>query len=88
MIEKVIDLFNKSGKEKIVFEPGIKIKLTPHSPVTWIDKMYKIGSSYMITVSTLNDSMNVNLNSADPVFLQSLSIRLYSLYGKENVVNK
>lgn len=86
-IERVIDLFDKSGKDKILFEPAIRIKMTPHSQITWIDKMYRNRDNYMVTISTLNDSMNLSINAIDPVYLSSILIRLYTLYGKENVSN-
>ena len=82
MIEKVIELFNRSGLDKIEFTPEIKLKMTPHTPVVWIDKIYKVRDQLMITVSTISDSTNMNLAAVDDKYLSSLNIRLYSMYGK------
>ena len=81
MIEKIINLFQKSGKDKIEFQPPIKIKMTPHTHPVWIDRLYKVKDNYMISVSTNQDSTNINLAAIDHSYLQSLMIRMHSMYG-------
>lgn len=88
MCEKAIAIFNKSGKDRVEFKPGIKIKMTPHAPVVWIDAMYKVRDACMVTISTLDDSTNFNINSIDQKYLSGIKIRLYSMFGnaKEKII--
>ncbi len=81
MLEKIVNIFNKSGKSKIEFEPAIKIKMTPHSSIIWIDKMFKVKDNYMIEVSCNNDKTNMNVAALDITYLNSLAIRLHGMYG-------
>lgn len=88
MKEKILTLFNKSGKEKIIFNPSIRIKMTPHAEPVWMDAMMKIKDNYIVATSNRNDKANRNLNSLNDNELNSLLIRLWSLFGQEgNVTN-
>lgn len=81
-VNKVTDLFNKSGLEKIVFNPPIIIKLTPHSNPVKITEIERMKEKIMITATKdRNDSGKLDIRAIDDRFLTSLSIRLYSLYG-------
>lgn len=88
MIEKIITLFNKSGKEKIVFNPHIRIKMTPHADPVWMESMYKVKDNYMVSTINRSDKANRNLNSLNDDELNSLLIRLWSLFGKVGDENK
>jgi len=80
MKEKVIELFDRSGKPKVEFDPPIRIKMT-HSYPVWIDKMTKIKDAYLVSITNQKDKMIKNINSIDENLMNSLHIRLYSLYG-------
>jgi len=84
MKKKIIDLFESLGTYKVVFNPAIKIKPTPHSQPIWIDDMSKVNNSYILTVSTHNDNCKKNLDSLNNEELQSLNIRLYDMTTRKN----
>lgn len=83
MTEKIIELFNKAGKPKVEFDPPIRIKMTPHSHPLWIDKMIKLKDDYLVSITNQKDRMIKNINCIDADLMNSLHIRLYSLYGKQ-----
>ncbi len=82
MIEKIISLFNKAGKEIVVFTPHIRIKMTPHADPLWVESMFKVKDNYMVSTINRIDKANRNLNSLNDDELTSLLIRLWSLFGK------
>ncbi len=84
-MNKAIAFFNQIGKNKIEFKPEIKIKMTPHSPITYINDMVKIKSNeqdvYLITLSNReNVCMRKNVSTLSDIELSSITIRLYSMY--------
>lgn len=84
MIEQIKELFDKAKTPAIEFNPAIKVQITNQHPV-WIEKMFKKGDSYSITVSNAdNDKMNLSLAAVDECYLRGLSIRLHAMFSKRN----
>lgn len=80
-LEKIIERFDKSGKNKIHFKPEVKIKTTPHSHPLFIDSMQKIGDNHYVTISNQsNENCNKNIKDLSDLELTSLSIRMYSMF--------
>jgi len=84
MKEQIISYFDQLGKYKITFTPAIKIKMTPHSPIKWIDDICKIKDQYIITVSTQDDNIKRNIDACTTEELSSINIRLWSLVQDKN----
>jgi hypothetical protein len=79
MKESIINYFLQLQKYKVTFTPAIRIKPTLNSNITWIDNMYQVSNSFMVTVSTRDDNHKKNLNNLSPEELQSLNTRLWSM---------
>lgn len=84
-MQKVTEYFNALGKEKIHFTPQIKIKLTPHSAPLWIDNIYRVKDTLMVSISTEDDNCKKMLSACNEKELSSLTIRLYSMIPKQVV---
>lgn len=84
MKESIINYFLQLQKYKVTFTPAIRIKPTPHSNITWIDDMYQVSESFMVTVSTRDDDHKKNLNNLTPEEMQSLNTRLWSMVQDQN----
>lgn len=83
MLDRVIRLFNASGQDRVDFKPPLRVQLTPHSHVVFIEALMKIKENYLISVSTTEDAFNINVRAIDDKYLSSLLIRLTALYGKD-----
>lgn len=84
-MQKVTEYFNALGKDKVHFVPQIKIKLTPHSAPLWIDNIYKVKDTLMVSISTEDDSCKKMLSACNEKELSSLTIRLYSMQPKKEL---
>lgn len=92
MIDQIKELFDKAKTPAIEFNPAIKVQITNQflcqHPV-WIEKMFKKGENYSITVSNAdNDKMNISIAAVDECYLRGLSIRLHAMFAKRNETMK
>lgn len=73
MKQQITALFTESKKERIFFNPAIRIK-----PAAWIDMIFKVRDQIIVTISNRKDSMNKNLNTLNDSQLNSLLERMQS----------
>jgi len=74
--------FNAIQKFKLMFNPAIKVK-NEGAHYTWIDDICKFNSSFIVTVSTLEDNCKKNIDNLSSPELIALELRMKSMLPKK-----
>lgn len=81
MKQKILLLLAKAPN-KTVFDPPVKIQKTPHTQPLWIEDISKVRELWFVTLSTGEDKGRKCIDDLDAIQLNSLLIRLNTMYGK------
>ncbi len=79
MFENIPKFYERAGLPKIEFRPEVKV-LTKNGPV-WIDNIFKIRDTLMITISTKDDKIPMKLDDMEDPFKHGVLNRLNFLYN-------
>lgn len=79
MIAEIQKQLSKLGKTKVEFDPQIKFKTDGAARNYWIDNIYKVKDTIMVTMSTVDDDFRKNLSDCTPQQQKAIHTRLNSL---------
>lgn len=81
MKQRILALLAKAPN-KTVFDPPIKLQKTPHTQALLIEDISMVKELWFVTISIGDDKCRKCIDDLDALQLNSLLIRLNTLYGK------